>query len=78
MWKTLEKGMKNHSLSGMFLLHSDLYYVRKRGNSCTIRVFFLEERPCFLPSYLVKFPLSSPTIYLGLYLKIQLHVPLII
>ena len=80
MWKTLEKGMKNHSLSknGMFLLHSDLYYVRKRGNSCIIRVFFLKERPCFLPSYLVNFPLSSPTIYLGLYLKIQLHVPLII
>ena len=36
-WKTL-KGMKNHSLSknGMFLLCSDLYYVRKRGHTFTI------------------------------------------
>ena len=44
------KGMKNHGLSknGMFLLCSDLYYVKKRGFSCTIRVFFLKEMPCFL------------------------------
>ena len=74
-----KKGMKNHSLSknGMFLLRSDLYYVRKRGHSCTIRVFFFKKRPCFLPSYFVNFPLSSPTIYLGSYLKIQLHVLII-
>ena len=34
------KGLKNHGLSnnGMFL---GLYYVKKRGFSCTIRVFFL-------------------------------------
>ena len=36
-WKTL-KGMKNPSLSknGMFLLYSDLYYLRKRCHTCTI------------------------------------------
>ena len=46
------KWMKNHSLSknGMFLLCSDLYYVKKRGFSCTIRVFLLKENP-FLLSY---------------------------
>ena len=78
-WKTL-KGMKNHSLSknGMFLLCSDLYYVRKRCHTCTIRMFFPKERPYFLHSYLINFLLSSPNIYLGSYPKIQLHVPLII
>ena len=74
------KGMKNHGLSknGMFLLCSNLYYVRKRGHSCTIRVFFLKERYCFLPSYLINFLLSSPNVFLGSYSKIQQHVPLII
>ena len=62
----------------MFLLCSAFYYVGKRGNSCTIRVFFLKERPFFLPSYLINFLLSSPPIYLGSYPKIQLLVPLII
>ena len=59
-----EKGMKNHGLSknGMFLLYSALYYVGKRGHSYTIRVFFLKERPCFLPSYLINFLLFSPNI----------------
>ena len=44
------KGMKNYSLSknGMFLLCSDLYYVKKRGFSFTIRVFLLKESPCLL------------------------------
>ena len=62
----------------MFLLCSDLYYVRKKGHNCTIRVFFLKERPCFLYSYLINILLSSPNIYLGSNPKIQLHVPLII
>ena len=71
--------MKNHGLSknGMFLLCSNLYYVRKIGHSCIIRVFFLKERHCFLPSYLFNFLLSSPKYLLG-YPKIWLHVPLII
>ena len=79
MWKTL-KGMKNHSLSknGMFLLCSDLYYVRKRCHTCTIRMFFLKERPYFLHSYLINFLVSSLNIYLGSYPKIQLYVPFII
>ena len=74
------KWMKNHGLNknGMFLLYSALHYVGKIGNSCTIRVFFLKEKPCFLPSYLVNFLLSSLKIYLGSYPKIQLHVSLII
>ena len=74
------KGMKNHGLSknGMFLLYSDLYYVRKRGHSHTIKVFFLKEMSCFLHSYLINFLLFSPNIYLGSYPKIRLHVPLII
>ena len=65
------KGMKNHGLSKnvMFLLYSNLYYMRKRGHSCTIRVFFLKERPYFLPSYLINFLLSSPNIYLDSYSK---------
>ena len=74
------KGMENHSLSrnGMILLYSNLYYVRKRGHSRIIRVFFLKERSCFLHSYLINFLLSSPNIYLGSYPKIRLHVSLII
>ena len=58
---------KNHGLSKneMFLLCSAFYYVGKRGNSCTIRVFFFKERPCFLPSCLINFLLSSQKIYLG-------------
>ena len=72
--------MKNHGLSknGMFLLCSDLYYVRKRGHSCTIRVLFLKERLCFLPSHLITFLLFSLYIYLRSYPNIQLHVPFII
>ena len=74
------KWMKHHVLNknGMFLLYSALHYVRKIGDSCTIRVFFLKERPCFLPFYLVNFLLSFLKIYLGSYPKIQLHVSLII
>ena len=65
------KWMKNHGLSknGMLLLCYALYYVGKRGNSCTIRVFFLKERPCSLLSYLINFILSSLKIYLGSYPK---------
>ena len=44
----------------------------------SVRVFFLKERPYFLLFYLINFLLSSSNIYLGSYLKIQLHVPLII
>ena len=77
--ENLRKGMKNHGLrkNWMFLLYSDLYYVRKRGHSCTIRVFF-KERHCFLASYLINFLLSSPNIYFGSCPKIQLCVLLII
>ena len=71
--------MKNLGLSKnrMFLLCSALYYVGKRGNSCTIRVFFLKERPYFLPSYLINFLLFLKRSSV-LTLKIQLHVLLII
>ena len=53
--------IKNHGLrkNGTFLLCSDLYYVKKRGISCTIRVFFLKER-LFLLSYQLS-TLFSPT-----------------
>ena len=66
-----KKGMKNHSLgkNGMFLFCSALYYVGKRGNSCTIKAFFLKKRPCFLPAYLINFLLFSQKIYLGSYLQ---------
>ena len=72
--------MNNHGLSKneMFLFCSDLYYVRKSDHSYIIRMFFLKEWHCFLPSCLINFLLSSPNIYLGSYPKIQLHVPLII
>ena len=65
----------------MFLLCSALYYVGKKGISCTIRVFFLKERPCFLPFYL---PILSTFYSLlkrstwVLTLKISLHIPFII
>ena len=38
--------MKNHGLSkkGAFLLCSALYCMERRGNSCTIKVFFLKKR----------------------------------
>ena len=41
-----KKWMKNHSLSkkGAFLLCLALYCMERRGNSCTIRVFFLKKR----------------------------------
>ena len=63
------KWMKNHNLikNEMFLLYSALYYVGKRGHFYTIRVFFLNQRSCFLPSYLINFLLSSVNIYLGSY-----------
>ena len=63
--ETPRKGMKNLGLSKnrMFLLCSALQYVGKRGNSCTIRVFFLKERPYFLPSYLINFLLFSQKIF---------------
>ena len=55
---------------------SDLYYVKKRGISCTIRVFFLKERLCLLSYQLsTLFSTISPWV---LALKIQLHIPLII
>ena len=41
----------------------------KSGNSCTMRVFFLKEKPYFLPFYLINFLLSSLKIYLGSYPK---------
>ena len=43
--------------------------MEKSGNSCTIRVFFLKEKPYFLPFYLINFLLSSLKIYLGSYPK---------
>ena len=70
--------IKNHGLrkNGTFLLCLDLYYVKKRGISCTIRVFFLKER-LFLLSYQLS-TLFSPISPWVLTLKIQLHVPFII
>ena len=69
--ETPRKWMKNHSWTknGMFLLCSALYCVGKRGHSCIIRVFFLKEISCFLPSYLINFLLFSIDIYLGSYPK---------
>ena len=68
--KNPRKGMKNHGLNknGMFLLCSTLYYM---GKEVTLvqRMFFLKERPCFLPSYLINFLLFSLKIYLGSYPK---------
>ena len=72
-----KKRMKNHG----FLLCSALYYMERRDNSYTIRVFFFQRetirvtssfkgRPCFLPSYLINFLLSSQDIYSGSYLQI--------
>ena len=76
--KNPSKGIKSHGLSknGMFLLCSDLCYVKKRGISCTIRVFFLNERLCLLSYELSTF--FSTISHWVLALKIQLHVPLII
>ena len=64
-----KKGKKNHGLSknGIFFLCSSLYYVGRRGNSYKIKVFFLKKKPCFLPSYLINFLLSSQKIYFGSY-----------
>ena len=44
-----KKGMKNHGLSKneTFLLYSALYYMKRRDNSCTTRVFFLNRETLF-------------------------------
>ena len=53
-----------------FLLFSALYYVERRGNFYTIRVFFLKRKTLFsIYSYLINFLLSSQKIYMGSYPK---------
>ena len=71
MWKTLRNGWKTMVWA--------LYYMKRRDNSCTIRVFFLKRETLF--STFLSYQLSTPfskDLLRFLPWKVQLHVPLII
>ena len=79
MWKPQERDEKTRfeqELNVLAMLKFVLY--EEKRSLLSVRVFFLKEIPYFLHFYLINFLLSSSNIYLGSYLKIQLHVPLII